>query len=107
MMPGGVTRRESKRRTESLEQRNQPLRARIQDPERVQKMRLHAGPKPTSSYPDVLPLLIETEVDFFAEAMRTSPRHSIVSIDGKDVDEKFQLARKSRLTAVLGNRKAS
>ena len=84
--------------TRNLEQGSQPVRGRQlrgPDHERAlrQKMRLHAEAKPTSSYPDVLPLLIEPDADP-SEFIRRPPRRPIVSIDGKDVDEQTLAERK-------------
>lgn len=86
--------------TRQLEQASQPLRGRQlgernADNERAlrPKMRLHAESKPSSSYPDVLPLLIETD-DVSSEAPRRPLRRAIVSIDGKDLDEKSLSERK-------------
>jgi hypothetical protein len=55
-------------------------------------MRMYAQTTPTSSYPDVLPLLMEAESDISADAKR-SPKHAIVSINGKDLDEKMLVER--------------
>ena len=86
--------------TRHLGQGSQPPRGRQlregdPDQERAlrQKMRFHAESKPTSSYPDVLPLLIEQE-DVPSEPIARPRRRAIVSIDGKDVDERSLGQRK-------------
>ncbi len=73
----------------SQPRRSRQLREGDPDQERAlrQKMLFHAESKPTSSYPDVVPLLIEQE-DVTSEAIPRPRRRAIVSIDGKDVDER-------------------
>jgi hypothetical protein len=46
---------------------------------------VHANPKPMSSYPDVVPSLVEPEA--VISRRKETSRRAIVSINGKDVDE--------------------
>ena len=59
-----------------------------------QKKAVGSEPKLMSSYPDVQPLLIETDADVSREFRRSPRRHAIVSIHGEDVDERMLEQRK-------------
>jgi hypothetical protein len=60
------------------------------------RIRRHAGsvhetPKPMSSYPDVVPPVLEPEA--VISRRKETARRAIVSINGKDVDEEILMTR--------------
>lgn len=85
MRTRSTARRNSERATGSAQRRQARTR---------QKKSVSSEPKLMSSYPDVQPLLVETDTDVSTEFRRPPRRHAIVSIHGEDVDERMLGERK-------------
>ena len=93
MRSRSTARRNSERATRSV-QRPQPGGERNASFHIRQKKAAGSEPKLMSSYPDVQPLLIETDTDVSTESGRSPRRHAIVSIHGEDLDERMLQERK-------------
>ena len=93
MRSSSATRRDSERATRSV-QRRQPGRQNNPYSRARQQKAEGSEPKLMSSYPEVQPLLIETDADVLREFRQSPRRHAIVSIYGEDLDERMLEERK-------------